>query len=590
MRSNLPPITRSKLASSHKKHAAALSAADVVAQISSSPASRSGTPPRGRGGGGERPSPISIGELAPEPEPQPARAQAQPQRRICFELHGAKGLPKVEMSGIDAYAKVWHQHDEPPREEVRATSRGALRRCCGAAELAEAPVMKADHAIASVNFGRTQVVVGDVNPRWHFSANEQIAMNYELNYQRIGAGWLVVEILDFDRLSDDDCVGRVVIDLSKLEIDQVHQGSGKVSWAPEQTAPEPSGEIQFRLLISSLPDGFPSKHDYLGKSYDFLSLYEHVQSHSQYQHEEGRRQQLEQMRLGTLSKRAHSHNVDDDLIGEAMESDDQRASLIQLLLDHEPIDVQTSPSSPAATPEASTPAKLGTGTQQRLDLTPAENAPVEWRLGEALKSAFVVFDVNGDDKVGPNELMHVMTLLGENMLWDEIGQMIGEVKSWATGEGHVRHTRIDLSSEDSLLSEQEFQQMLTRYWCGGKYGQRTPRGKFRRKMVNKRHTQDRRETVTSLDFGAPDRVREVQMLEVVGHEKLGQDSGARGRQLPTPSWLSQLSQSHEPLPFDKRVPDIFWDVLRRKVEQMLILKDTNGLDDVGLFRKELDVQ
>ena len=132
--------------------------------------------------------------------------------------------------------------------------------------------------------------------------------------------------------------------------------------------------------------------------------------------------------------------------------------------------------------------------------------------------------------------------------------------------------------------------MLTRYWCGGKYGQRTPRGKFRRKMVNKRHTQDRRETVTSLDFGAPDRVREVQMLEVVGHEKLGQDSGARGRQLPTPSWLSQLSQSHEPLPFDKRVPDIFWDVLRRKVEQMLILKDTNGLDDVGLFRKELDVQ
>ena len=63
-----------------------------------------------------------------------------------------------------------------------------------------------------------------------------------------------------------------------------------------------------------------------------------------------------------------------------MESDDQRASLIQLLLDHEPIDVQTSPSSPAATPEASTPAKLGTGTQQRLDLTPAQRT--HWWNGD----------------------------------------------------------------------------------------------------------------------------------------------------------------------------------------------------------------
>ena len=55
-----------------------------------------------------------------------------------------------------------------------------------------------------------------------------------------------------------------------------------------------------------------------------------------------------------------------------------------------------------------------------VQLTKAEAARLKWRLGEVLRSAFVVFDVDGDGSIHPQELMHVMALLGEPLSWHEV--------------------------------------------------------------------------------------------------------------------------------------------------------------------------
>ena len=42
--------------------------------------------------------------------------------------------------------------------------------------------------------------------------------------------------------------------------------------------------------------------------------------------------------------------------------------------------------------------------------------------------------------------------------------------------------------------------------------------------------------------------------------------------LPVPVWMAEVAQSHTPLELDRRVPQMFWYFLRRKLEQVMIVE------------------
>ena len=62
----------------------------------------------------------------------------------------------------------------------------------------------------------------------------------------------------------------------------------------------------------------------------------------------------------------------------------------------------------------------------------AESNPVE-----DLREAFKIFDKNGDGKIDPKELRHVMTNLGEKLTDDEVDEMIQTAD--ADGDGKVNY-------------------------------------------------------------------------------------------------------------------------------------------------------
>ena len=62
----------------------------------------------------------------------------------------------------------------------------------------------------------------------------------------------------------------------------------------------------------------------------------------------------------------------------------------------------------------------------------AESNPVE-----DLREAFKTFDRNGDGKIDPKELRHVMTNLGEKLTDDEVDEMIQTAD--ADGDGKVNY-------------------------------------------------------------------------------------------------------------------------------------------------------
>lgn len=67
------------------------------------------------------------------------------------------------------------------------------------------------------------------NPRWGWRAECMFtAAEFELAVAMDGAvaglepaGWLVVEVHDYDRIGDDDPMGRVEVSLAELGVDQV---------------------------------------------------------------------------------------------------------------------------------------------------------------------------------------------------------------------------------------------------------------------------------------------------------------------------------------------------------------------------------
>ena len=123
-------------------------------------------------------------------------------------------------------------------------------------------------------------------------------------------------------------------------------------------------------------------------------------------------------------------------------------------------------------------------------------ARCEWHLHEIVSEAFATFDVNGDGFIQPAELMHVMSVLGEEMDQEEIAGMIAECKAWGQpcGErlenGQVARSSVDSQQQvfspllveildftksksgksQACISAQEFHNMLTVYWCCRKYG------------------------------------------------------------------------------------------------------------------------
>ena len=311
---------------------------------------------------------LSISESTPPPAAGSPRSQmaAGAKRHVFIEVRAANGLPRTEITGIDAYANVWHQHDEPPPiDRSRIPDRGGWS-CCGHRPLAEPPVVADDSVRAREEFGVTKVVQHELSPRWNFTADCEL-VGEELGGGG-GAGWVVIDVVDHDRWNDDECVGRVVIPLDEasgvIQEDVVVQKSFPLSWAPGQTSPWPCGSVEIRILVSSLQDGcFPLQKSYLLKSFDFLSLY---------------RQVLAQDDNGSAASAGGSAGG------------------------------------------GSSPRGKQSEVFRGVQLTKAEAARLKWRLGEVLRSAFVVFDVDGDGSIHPQELMHVMALLGEPLSWHEV--------------------------------------------------------------------------------------------------------------------------------------------------------------------------
>jgi hypothetical protein len=321
---------------------------------------------------------LSISGSTPPPAAGSPRSQmaAGAKRHVFIEVRAANGLPRTEITGIDAYANVWHQHDEPPPvDRSRIPDRGGWS-CCGHRPLAEPPVVADDSVRAREEFGVTKVVQHELSPRWNFTADCEL-VGEELGGGG-GAGWVVIDVVDHDRWNDDECVGRVVIPLDEasgvIQEDIVVQKSFPLSWAPGQTSPWPCGSVEIRILVSSLQDGcFPLQKSYLLKSFDFLSLY---------------RQVLAQDDNGSAASASAGAGAGGSAGGSAGGGSSPRGKQSEVF--------------------------------RGVQLTKAEAARLKWRLGEVLRSAFVVFDVDGDGSIHPQELMHVMALLGEPLSWHEV--------------------------------------------------------------------------------------------------------------------------------------------------------------------------
>lgn len=222
------------------------------------------------------------------------------------------------------------------------------------------------------------------------------------------------------------------------------------------------------------------------------------------------------------------------------------------------------------------------------DLWASERCHLEWHLHQIVVEAFSIFDVDGDGTIDPTELQHVMTILGEEMSFDELASFIAE----ALVHSDPNMTEDDIGSELAIytgtpgcasLDFQAFKYMLTDYWTQGKYSVQKPGHSF-------------------LDSRASE-TDEPQAISVVA-KVASQPSGCHGHcchqprnikgrdltdsALPTPAWMRALAATHEPMPSEKRVPENFWYFLRRKLEKVLLLHKSYGVEGTDFLFRRID--
>lgn len=227
------------------------------------------------------------------------------------------------------------------------------------------------------------------------------------------------------------------------------------------------------------------------------------------------------------------------------------------------------------------------------DKSKAVMARCEWHLYETINEAFITFDVDGDGRIQPAELLHVMGVLGEDMEYDELAGMIAEAKNWAQPQPQREaleypddtHTctfqpetvaSLDFTKgqEEACITAEEFRTMLTQYWVSRKYGSSTYGAvnsvKFRR--INKYG-------LKKAGFDAP----------VVHYAGLTQAlDNASSNMPPIPGWMADIAAGHHRMSDDKRVPEMFWFFLRRKMEQVLLRANKTGVKEIGFFKRELN--
>ena len=338
--------------------------------------------------------------------------------KLFVVVEQAADLPIMDLLSSDPYLKVWHQESTPPQQPNfhMELSPHARKLSCTTSSDRTPPVEFKSTSLT--HLGQSHYVRESLNPIWRFRVEHEITLRPG---QLLDKGWLVVEIWDYDRVGNDDPMGRVDIALEEQEVDVVIDKWYKLGWVPGQTHPGPGekSRVNVRLLVSSLPHGLPRTQQWMLSSYDFVELQEIVT--------------------------AHQHKAEN----------------------------------------------------------PAEDRAViarcEWHLHEIVSEAFATFDVNGDGFIQPDELMHVMGVLGEEMDQEEIAGMIAECKAWGQPCGErLENDQVARSSVDSqqqvfspllvetldftkgksgksqaCISAQEFHNMLTVYWCCRKYGSKS---------------------------------------------------------------------------------------------------------------------
>jgi hypothetical protein len=443
--------------------------------------------------------------------------------KLFVVVEQAENLPVMDLLSSDPYLKVWHQESTPPQQPAShadLAQDGGRLPCLPSS--ATPPV--AFKSTSLTHLGQSSVIRESLNPIWQFRVEHDITLRPG---QLLEKGWLVVEVWDYDRVGDDDPMGRIDIALEECQEDVVIDKWYKLGWVPGQTHPGPGEQsrVKVRLLLSSLPRGLPRPKQWMLKSYDFVELQEMIT--------------------------AYQHTVE-----------------------HE---------------EEETEDRVSRAVMSRC----------EWHLYEIVNEAFSTFDVDGDGLIQPAELMHVMGVLGEEMDFEELAEMVVECKTWAQPDasGGIRNGQpahssasskqqmfspvsvrsLDFSREKSGQSEAcinatEFRNMLTEYWVSRKYGSKLYGAvhdvKFRKKDKWGLKDQD----------GASSSTEYIELSSALDH--------ASAHMPPVPGWMADIAAGHNRMSDDKRVPEMFWFFLRRKMEQVLLRANKTGVKEVGFFRRD----
>lgn len=416
-------------------------------------------------------------------------------------------LPIMDLVSSDPYLKVWHQESPPPQQPDSHSELNPDGR--------KLPCTTSSNTIAPVEFkstslthlGQSPYVRENLNPIWQFGVEHEITLRPG---QLLDKGWLCVEVWDYDRVGNDDPMGRLDIALEECEQDVVIDRWYKLGWVPGQTHPGPGekSRVKVRLLMSSLTDRLSGPKQWMLSSYDFVELREIITAY-QYKAE-----------------------------SEAEELKDR-----------------------------------------------AMMARCEWHLFEIVNEAFAIFDVDGDGLIQPVELMHVMGVLGEELDHNEVAEMIAECKAWGQPDGRslenglVADQSVDsqlqvfspvlvgkldfsenkLGKSRTCISAAEFRIMLTDYWVSRKYGSKSYGAvndvKFRR--MTKWGLKGRAAALPA----AAELYSAAELSSAI-------DQTSLQAMPPVPGWMADIAAGHTRMNDDKRVPEMFWFFLRRKMEQV----------------------
>lgn len=219
-------------------------------------------------------------------------------------------LAAMDFLTSDPYVKVYHQEEMPqagPEEASVAEWRRNRKSCCS--NQIQPPLPRPERSAAMTAIGQSKVINGTRNPRWNFTCEHELS----LRNGQASVGWLVVEVYDWDRVGDDEPMGRVVVNLSDVADDVEEDRWHKLTWMPGQVREEPQGEIQMRYLLSTATErGLDlADHNYLLESFDFVHLRETIGSMDN-EWDVADRGRL-QWRLSTLMQKAFSiFDVDGD--------------------------------------------------------------------------------------------------------------------------------------------------------------------------------------------------------------------------------------------------------------------------------------